>query len=566
VIIGDEARRLALVFAAYAVLTFVMAYPFSAAPASLVLADAPDTHLYLWTLAWDAYAFVHQPVLIFDANIYHPYSNTLAYSENLIGSALFAAPIIWLTGDFVLAMNLTALLTCVLCGTGAYFMARRWGLGPSAAFVCGVVFAFAPPRFFRMGQLHMTAVQWIPFTLGFLHSYLDRGRRRDLLGALGCFSLQVLSSGHGAAFLAVASVVLLAWRIALGQPFAWRQWLRDCGATGAYLIAPSLWLLLPYRAAQVEAGLRREYPSDSMPGMAEFLASPSRIHAGLQHAVFGRALNDEAIAFLFPGVLVLILSAAALVWYRPSQERWRTSATAFFTLLALVSTLMFVTWPLELWRLVYWLPGFNFIRVPSRFILMVLLSLAMLAAIAVERMTNSWQPRKRRAAAALVAALLLAEYASYPFNGVPFSMDVPAIDQWLNTLPKPFVVAEVPLRSPGDLGRHERNHTRAMLHSTAHWQKTVHGYSGIRRPLHQQLYLLLTTFPAERSIDALRGAGVNYVVVHSDDYTADAWQKVDLQLAQSRDLRLLHAAGPGRVYEVLTAPTSRASSATRRSP
>ena len=80
VIIGEEGRRLALVSALYAGLTFVMAYPFSASPRSLVLADAPDTHLFLWTLAWDVYAFIHQPILIFDANIYHPYPNTLAYS------------------------------------------------------------------------------------------------------------------------------------------------------------------------------------------------------------------------------------------------------------------------------------------------------------------------------------------------------------------------------------------------------------------------------------------------------------------------------------------------------
>ena len=200
-IIGEEARRLILVSALFAALTFVMAYPFSASPGSLVLADLPDTHLFIWTLAWDTHAFLHQPLLIFDANIYHPYPNTLAYSENLIGSAFFAAPIIWLTGNLVLAMNLAALLTCVLCGVGAYLLARRWGLSPAAAFLCGAIFAFAPPRFFRLGQLHMTAVQWIPFTLAFLHTYLEHGRRRDLLWAIACFSLQVLSSGHGAAFL-----------------------------------------------------------------------------------------------------------------------------------------------------------------------------------------------------------------------------------------------------------------------------------------------------------------------------------------------------------------------------
>jgi len=72
--------------------------------------------LFLWTLGWDAHAFVHQPLSIFDANIYHPLRHTLAFSENLIGSALIAAPIQWNTGNTVLALNVVALLSCVLCG------------------------------------------------------------------------------------------------------------------------------------------------------------------------------------------------------------------------------------------------------------------------------------------------------------------------------------------------------------------------------------------------------------------------------------------------------------------
>jgi hypothetical protein len=562
VIIGEEARRLALVSALYAALTFVMAYPFSASPGSLVLADAPDTHLYIWTLAWDAYAFLHQPVLIFDANIYHPYPNTLAYSENLIGSAVLAAPIIWSTGDPLLAMNLVALLTCMLCGTGAYFLARRWGLSPAAAFLCGVVFAFAPPRFFRMGQLHMTAVQWIPFTLGFLHSYFEHERRRDLLLALACFSLQVLSSGHGAAFLAVSIALLLAWRVTFGQAVAWRQWLRDCGATGAYLIAPSFWILLPYRAAQTDAGLRREYPSEAMPGMADYLASPSQVHVYLQHQLFGKTINDDAIVFLFPGIVLLVLAVIAVVSWRPVRRILRADATGFFLLTGIVALLMFTTWPVAIWSHVYSLPGFNFIRVPSRFIVIVLLSLAMLAAAAFDRVTASWSSRARGSAAAVLTALLLIEYASYPFNGVPFEMTVPAVDRWLDTQPKPFAIAEVPVPSAGDAGAYERSQTRAMLHATAHWQKTVHGYSGIRRPLHDRLYQVLSTFPERASVEALRDVGVTYVVVHGGDYTADRWRQVEPLLARSADLRLVYADGADRVYAI----TSRASSATRPFP
>src|SRR4029079_5640177 len=135
---------------------------------------------------------LHQPWAIFDANIYHPYLNTLAYSENLIGTSLLAAPVIWVTGSLVLAMNLAALATCVLCGTGAYLLGRSLGLGAGGAFLCGLIYAFAPPRFMKIGQLHMNAMQWIPFSLAYLHAYLDRGRRADLHRALGFGSLQAL--------------------------------------------------------------------------------------------------------------------------------------------------------------------------------------------------------------------------------------------------------------------------------------------------------------------------------------------------------------------------------------
>src|SRR5262245_62008325 len=104
--------------------------------------DSPDAHLFMWTLAWDTHAFVHQPLSIFDANIFYPNHDTLAYSENLIGSAFFAAPVLWLTGNYVLATNMVSLLACVLCGLGAYVLGRRLGLSGPAAFLCGLIFAF----------------------------------------------------------------------------------------------------------------------------------------------------------------------------------------------------------------------------------------------------------------------------------------------------------------------------------------------------------------------------------------------------------------------------------------
>src|SRR5882672_1060091 len=164
----------------YAALTVALAYPLARRPAENVLSVSADTDLFLWTLSWDTYAFTHHPFSIFDANIFYPEHGTLAYSENLIGSGLFAAPILWLTDNPVLAMNVVALLSSVLCGVGGYVLARRVGVGLPGAALSGLIFAFAPPRFLRLDQLFLTTIQWVPFGLAYLHAYLDGGRPFDL--------------------------------------------------------------------------------------------------------------------------------------------------------------------------------------------------------------------------------------------------------------------------------------------------------------------------------------------------------------------------------------------------
>lgn len=543
--IGAAHRTLALVTLAFVLLTMVMALPFSASPATQVVADLPDTHLYIWTLAWDTHAFLRQPLSIFDANIYYPYANTLAYSENLIGSAFFAAPVIWLTGNLVLAMNLVALLTCVLCGVGGYVLGRKLHLSVWAACLCGLVFAFAPPRFFRLGQLHMTAVEWIPFSLAYLHAYFETNRPRDLRIAVGFFSLQALSSGHGAAYLLVATLALLAWQFALGAPLAVPQRLNDFGVTGAYLLAPSVWIMLPYRLAQQDAGLKREYTPALQPGIESFLASPARVDHYLIERMWG-SFPKEPDAYLFPGFLVLILAAIGLANWQ-GRRRVRENPALFYLVLLALSTLMFLKHPFELWKYVYWMPGFNFIRVPSRFIIMTIMALGVLAGLGFDRLTARASKAVATIAFALVAGSLLVEYQSYPFGGVPYAVNVPAIDRWLDTQPKPFVVAEVPVPSSGDRGAQIRQQTQSMLHATAHWQKTIHGYSGIQRPLHDRLYDVLTVFPQPESLSALREVGVTHVVVHTQDY-GDRWAGVERQIAATPDLQLLHVEGDGRVY------------------
>jgi hypothetical protein len=568
------ARSTAAVVTLFTALTLVMTFPLWVHPASTMLTNGADADLVLWILSWDAHAFLHQPFALFDANIYYPFHNTLAFAENLIGTAIFSAPVQWLTGNPVLALNVVSLLSCVLCGIGAWVLGRQLGLGMAASILTGIIFAFSPPRFMRIEQLHLATVHWIPFGLATLHAYLDRGRPRDLKLTALFFMLQALSSGHGAVFMLVACGGLLVYRVVLGEPVRLWRWLRDLGVTGALLLLPVALAALPYRRVRAEMGFQRDLLDWTIPATS-FLASPSHIHAWLAARVPDAQISQTAGAYLFPGLLTIVLAVAAVfvtdagrgfspaagslsgVWYQRVQVQHRTNAVTFYGLLTLFTILVTIGPPFGIWPLVFGLPGFDSIRVPSRFTILGVLGLAVLAGIGFERLSARWWPAKRRAAAVVAGAILMAEFLVAPLEVIPYQENIAGIDRWVATQSAPSVIAEVPVVDPADALRAEGRQAIFMLHSTAHWQKTVHGYSGFRSPDHTRLYEHLFRFPTDEGLRALADFGVTRIIVHRDAYDPDQWRDVESRIARFSDwLQLEHTDGDGRSY-ALRRPASR---------
>ena len=634
----------------YVALTLVLSYPLPLHLSSRMLAAGADPQFWLWTLAWDTHAFTHQPWAIFDANIFYPGQHTLAYSENLIGSAMLAAPIIWLFGNPVLALNLVELSTIILSAMGAFLLARRVGLRLSAAWLAGLIFAFAPARFLRMTQFHLTTIQWVPFALAFLYSYLHGGRKTDLRWFILFASLQSITSGHGVVFLVLASAVLIVHRLLQGEPIALGRRVRDVGVPGALLLVPPAWVFRAYQSAKADVPALARTLDDYGVSLASYFASPSHLQQWVLSHAHVWMTTPEADAYLFPGYLPVLLSLIAVGWTTtrareaaPGRARrwwahvgvlmecvvlfvcavgayvawtsatrlsafgvtlvstrhvwriWALAAVAValraaitarapvnavararravarvawwwdarrrdaatpFALLTLVAFWLTLGPPIGLWRWVYWLPAFSFLRVPSRFVMVEMLGLAILGAFGFERLTAGMRSRTRAFAAMAVAALLVAEFAAMPLATEPFRVSPPPIDHWMNTLPKPFVVAEVPMPrtwSPAVVASFNANY---MLHSTAHWQKTVHGFSGAEPPLHTQLFLEMSRFPDDLSVHRLADLGVTYIVMHTDLYRGNEQADAEAKLTKYADwLTLVHVEGAGRVYRLRRPPS-----------
>src|SRR5437879_11202516 len=65
-----------------------------------------DPLFSMWRLAWVAHTLPGDPQHVFDANIFHPHTRTLAYSDAMLFQALVAAPWLWAHVNAVLVYNL----------------------------------------------------------------------------------------------------------------------------------------------------------------------------------------------------------------------------------------------------------------------------------------------------------------------------------------------------------------------------------------------------------------------------------------------------------------------------
>ncbi len=621
--------RLLAIALVFFVLTSVFALPLSLHPATEALDLGPDTRLFLWTLGWDVHALVRQPLAIFDANIFYPESRTLAYSEHQIGSALFAAPVIAAGGNPLLAMNLVVLLSCALSGIGAFFLGRELGLGWFGALVCGIVFTLTPPRFFRLGQLHLATVQWIPFCLALLHRYARRGTTRHLVGAGLFFTVQAWSGGQSGLFLALAALALGLYQLVLGEVKPGSRLSVDFAGTTLLVLALNIPFVLPYLTVQRELGLERSLQEAIVwsPNAESFIASPTHVDRWVLRVLgWEDRVRREAKAYLFPGLLPLVLAMLAFVparngtrappagplldliilalalmaigielaggvriggfsasgggrafvltivalavrfliyrrapfakGYRARWKRWTERrigvAAGFYFWLGAFSLWASLGPPASLYTALYRVvPGFDFIRVPSRLTLLTVLALSVLAGFGAELVVSK---RKRIAPTiVLLVVLLLVELAAFPLETTHYEVTTSPMDQWLadSSTSDPIVVLPIP--DPRDDVASARTHSTYMLYSLAHFAPLVNGYSGFTPQSHERLFQRLARFPDDDGLAELEKLGVRFAVFHRNGYTDREWEALIQRaeaLTESLGFLLVASFDEGRVYEL----------------
>jgi len=512
------------------------------------LSSSPDSLLNAWALGWSFHILPRDPLSLFDANIFFPRPDTLAYSEHLFGIILLVWPVFAVTGSLPLAYNVAVLFSFALSGIGMYLLVREITGSRWAALASGTIFLAAPYRFGHLLQLQLLTLQWFPFVFWCALRFLREGRVRQLAGIAAFSLLQALSCNYYMVYLALA-VVLFGLSLGVyGRELLSRRKLVLLTLGAASVTALCLPFLLPY-ARNRERGFYRRYedvvyysasPRDyftpsrfNRPPYARWLPSQSRSERALLPG-----LGAFALALVGIGVgrgrdrsfwlFCIVLSATAVVLSLGPELRWGSG-----------------TIPLP-YRFFYrHLPGFDSIRVPARISVLALFGFAVLAGLGAAALIAKW---KTPLAVGLVG-LLLFEYRTYSLESAfPEAPAISAADLWLAKEKAVGAVLVLPIHE----GREIIRESLAMYHSTAHFQPLVNGYSGWWPNDYWELVGRLRHFPTARSLRfLLERAPVRYVVVHYDRIPEPRRRELERGMERYREsMPMVFRSGNDAVYEI----------------
>jgi len=538
-----------------AIVGVVMTWPMMRSPGTLARMDSYDGKFSVWNVAWVAHALVDDPANVFNANIFHPHTGTLAYSEaNLVAGAM-AVPVYAATGNPVLAHNVVVYVALVLAFLCTWWLVWRLTGSTAAGLAPAAGFAFSAYSSAHTAHIQLLMVFVVPLVLVAFHRFVEAaspGRAIQLGLALAVSGLAC--AYYGLMMGLAVSVGALWFAFRHEAPRSYWLGLVLAAAVSVAVIAPAL---APYAALRNEDGFRSTLNTEEADRYSADMRAFLR-----GHSVFKTVLMPEGVAeyvggdgeVLFPGIVLVGLALMGVLTARKApgsrQDVVRTPGAriaGFYAVLTVLALWASLGPKAGLYTLLAeWIPFMSFLRAPARMGVLVIFGVAIFAGFAL-----AWLEKQGRSAwiALLAMVLTVAELmVPWPMRQVP---PVPDAYRMLAQLPRAGVlVLQFPYR-PGEWFPH----AEYMFWSMYHWQPMVNGYSDYIPSDVRDLAVPVNGFPDAASFRILRERNVRYVAVDWRTYNEAATVIMRARFPPySQYLRPLVTTEPVSLYEIVGWP------------
>jgi hypothetical protein len=561
-----RARTAALVFGLLAILH---TWPMLPLAGSALTRSGGDDLLNAWMLTAVVQGVLAHPFAPFDVNMYYPYTQALAGLDHQLSAVPITAPVWLLTGNPLLVANLFTMATFALAGFLTARLVADLSGSAGGALIAGCIYAFATMRFDDLGHTHLLGNCWLPLSLLAVHRYARLPTWPRMWQMTGAFLVLALASWYLAIIGSVAvAVVGLAAIVRARQPIGPTLGRALAGmlviglvlgsAARVYIAVTRSYVSRPPRAFSVLDNTEHsEAPAiDRTADSGVMLALSAPLESYLAAVPSSRApwlapfqnIPSRPGLRFFPGAVAAALALAAFV----GLIRRRLAGTwVVWTYVGLGAIGVLLSFGPEVHALgarlgpgVYpagW-PPFSLLRMPARFSVLFLMSVAVLAGFGWAVVSEA--VRRRRVRHVLLAAglvLVNAELAAAPLPMEPLGR-VPQAYLWLRRAP-PGPTVEFP----------NHGNEEALYWSLYSQQPIANGYGLVEPAAFQRLkdfdYLSPEMLAHVRAYVQPR-----YVVINTEKLKAEGPEHtrvLEQNLARAGDqLRLVGHFGARDVFEV----------------
>lgn len=542
-----------IIFVLFTFLTLFMTYPLILNMGSGIK-DIGDPLLSSWIMAWNVKKITSLDIQnIFNGNIFYPHKKTIAYSEFLLTQSLISLPVLLASKNPIFAQNFVVLFSFFTSGLCMYFLARNLTKNTLGGIIAGIIYAFSPFMFSHLSHLQILTAGGIPLTFLFLHKFFKSEHYKHLLLFTLFFLIQTLANGYYGLYLTLFAGLYILLYMILSKKFRDRQFWIKMAAFLIIVLAVLGPIFHQYISVRKEMGFVR--------GIGSYASLTSFLNTSWFNRIYGdlTARFTKAEGQLFPGVIAFFLALTGFI-YSLRKDKGKIpfiqTPVHFYSIMLLLSFL-FTFGPNGPYMFLYkYVPGFKGIRVASRFHILVMFSLAILAAFGIKALLSSRLLKKRWRSlviASLFMVLILGEYLSIPvpWRNMPAKKDIPEIYQWLAKKEGDFAIIELPLPKPGESTFYKE--CPRMYYSTYHWKKLVNGYAGYFPSLYYELKWRWQTQSLEQNVNDLRILGVKYIILDSSLYEEEEEELSNIMSGISRleeHVKPVTQIGKAYVYEL----------------
>ncbi|MDD4254484.1 MAG: hypothetical protein PHP59_03820 [Methanofollis sp.] len=432
------AKKTGGVFVSYILLTVLLTYPV----AFHIGSDIPgggDAFYWMYSLWYTIYAVMHPGLtnLTYNTMQFHPYGIPTMPFPSAFNQALY----LLMSPFFELHVIYTILwlLTFILGAFGAYLLVKYLTGSTPAAYISGVIFAFAPYHFVHaLGHFGATSIGWIPFcALYLMKTFREGGRKNSILAGI-FFVLVAMSDLQYMVFMGLFALLLCLYelyRIHSDEHLTIAATIQKVFTRYLPFGLVSLAGVLPLTindilVATSGTNFLKPDPMEAVTYSTDLLSFflPCQLHpifGSIVTPIYTNFSGNSTEHTTYIGYAVLMLALFAFLKLRSSREVqfWTISAVSF-SLLSLGPMLSIngetqfsvfnTTVPLPHLLLYYLIPFLDNCRTTGRFYVIAALAFAVLAGYGIAELLKR-RTLKKDVLVVLIAGVVIFEYLCVPY-------------------------------------------------------------------------------------------------------------------------------------------------------